>query len=930
MALIFKDSVGVIERTRRFDSNELINDPSNWSFKYITKNTANEDYTEAGGIVQKDKSKYDSDTIFLDSELNDIYLSSSVETVVIDTTPPEFIREKIYYTTVYEDHKCEITFKSDSFLDVRQLKLNIGDDIVLYDANRKTNTITTQIPPSLYISDIILNKVKDEYTFTFYVFKDVSVDALLNQHQLTITVWDIAGNTTSYTTNGKWITILPDPKEIEETVFDKQQRLFDLLPLEIEFLDWIPETKIIEPNVEGYTTVRIYNPNIAFRPIQPNVILEDNSLGIIDPNSMRYNEHDGTLVFKVTNIIETGDVIVKTWLVVDNTEICDYVRANTETTGTLGPWIAVGEGRKYKLKGYVPKMLSDDKFYNYIEFVETFLNTCLSGADENNRRISILEKIARINNFNDITKIEKKFLDIYKNTYNIEVDPNLSDLKYYLEHKLVTVTETVNTKKQNNLSNYTVNENGVTITTPDAEEQIETDVINTTKSLCNGELTLDDLTETMRYVYKTIPYYNQIKGTVQGIKMILNTLGLCVKLVSIWSEHNTVSNNENKNIERRADELHAEFDRDDYDSIDLDIGKFYLTSRFDVDLMQTDLTFREFNDIAKTIVNIIFQVKPVTRVLRKLTYIFENNIGIHFKYFNYANMVEQQYYCFNYIWDLFSKYSMSKSIHDIYSRTCNKLFIPFTADYADVTYKACADHEVGTEHQVSINNNPDAEAVSKNDVITRKANKNAFFNLTNFEAKIKKSFLKHIELYFSYFEVVNEKSYATVMEDGRPRPKLVITSKLYCNGTEVTGIPEINETTSKHELMDIVNKILDNPLYNLTYTLATDKQVKITSETNGFNMEFDRGVIALLRKTNYRSTLNEQVIEENINDDQTEQYIKVINPLGLFLKLKIAIPLGTKYITLFNENNSAINVKLPENLTKTIYTLTKPSLVTQT
>lgn len=930
MGMIFKDVIGIIDHTRKFDSNELIDDPRNWSFKYTTLTTTGKDATIASQpfTIDEDKTHYSQNTIFLDSDPDEIYMTSTVETVVIDNTPPEIVKANIQYTTVLQDHRCQITFKSDTFLDVRQLKINVGDDLILYSIDRKSGE-----RKSAFISEIILNKIGDEYTFEFYLPQDDALISALNEHQLHIKVWDIAGNCCEYTTGGefdsgnpydttygkcttssKWINV-------NDQTCGAEEELYAIQALEITFIKYEPEDKVVTLQQEGKTNVMVYNPTKAYWPIEPHVELASGSIGYLDESTKSYDPNTGIMTFQVNNITDTGDVIVHAWLAVTNTIIYETIKTATEATAALGPWLAVDEGRKYKLTSYVPKLLTDEKFKDFVKYTELFLNTCMTSLDSG-RYISILEKVARINNFNDIQAIERKLLDQFRVTYNVEVNPNYEDLKTYLENKTVNVETVYKTVIDNDESSVTQHSdgNGVTVRSTDTDSTEITTTETSVESAYKNPLTIEDINELMRYVYKTIPYYNQIKGTRQGIKMILNTMGLCVKLVDVWSEHNTLSNKVNRNTERRADELQAEIYDDDYDSIDIDIGKFYLTSRFDVDLGQTDLTFREFNKIAANIVNIIFQVKPVTRVLRKLSYIFAVNTDLHFKYFNLVDANVQQFHCFDYVWNLFDPYSLSKSIHDVDAKTCNKLFVPYKANYAQVTYKAFADHNKVPGSKLIPEGlwnfgGDDVHAITRGTLVSRKASTNTFHNLCNFAYKMKKSHESVLHTHYAYFETRKYNTIKKIIVNGKQSASITTVYELWCNNKYVMDLTDGTDI----DIIDLLtNKEAEGAgnIELVDYDMIIPTQAYITSETNGFNIEFDRASIAVLRKTGYRSTLMEPITESKQEDMSTVAQTE-ITPIGLFIMLKFAIPLGTKFITQFIGDGEDITILNPDDDSET-------------
>lgn len=153
---------------------------------------------------------------------------------------------------------------------------------------------------------------------------------------------------------------------------------------------------------------------------------------------------------------------------------------------------------------------------------------------------------------------------------------------------------------------------------------------NTTSALDSKEAY-----ELIRTIYKFIPTYNQIKGTYLGIQFVLNTMGLCAKITELWRDRNGIDNFATEGTLYREDELNA------VRRFTEDIGKFksgvkdyYLTSRFDIDLVANKgISFYEFNGMAKTIVEVVNDMRPVTRCLRRLFFIILINTDIHYNYY---------------------------------------------------------------------------------------------------------------------------------------------------------------------------------------------------------------------------------------------------------------------------------------------------------
>ena len=233
-------------------------------------------------------------------------------------------------------------------------------------------------------------------------------------------IWNIAGNSATYITSDSWKNV--------EGVID------DLKPLIIEFIDINPKDRIISANVEGKVKVKVSNPNRDLWSIQPTVKLTDKSVGYIDESQMEYNPETGVLLFYVTHINSNGMLTVEAWIDVENSEIADYVKQKTYAKESLGPFMFADEGRKYKFNGYTPTYLNDELYKSFVQYVQDFLNTSQFSLN-NGHYISTLEKIARINNFNDPIRIESPLLSEYTKQYNIEVNPVLDKYVYYLNHQ---------------------------------------------------------------------------------------------------------------------------------------------------------------------------------------------------------------------------------------------------------------------------------------------------------------------------------------------------------------------------------------------------------------------------------------------------------------------------------------------------------------
>ena len=404
---------------RRLDSVMEMQSAGNWFFKYVTLKDGSTSEWTPGDLPNKNKNDYPppigevTGTIFLESSPGIIYMTSIIGDIIVDTKGPEFVSEDIQYVIINSDRKCSFTINSDTLIDVCQLKISCGDDVLYYCARNETEHIISES-----ISKLSYNKTGNTYVLSFTLDKDYSVDKL-NENQLEIAVWDIAANKAEYKTNGKWDNI----------TFDDDAKI---QPLIIEFVDVYPTNMIVSKNIEGKVLVKVTNPNKFLWAYQPTVNLFNDSVGVVDESTLTYHEDQGLLVFYITYINKKGNINIAAWIDVDNNEIKEFVKNETYADATLGPFVFDDAGRKYKFDSYVPEYLTDETYKAFIKFTEDFLNTSQESLSTGNA-ISTLEKIARINNFNDPFRTETPLLSEYVKQFNIEVNPNLNEYVYFLD-----------------------------------------------------------------------------------------------------------------------------------------------------------------------------------------------------------------------------------------------------------------------------------------------------------------------------------------------------------------------------------------------------------------------------------------------------------------------------------------------------------------
>lgn len=193
----------------------------------------------------------------------------------------------------------------------------------------------------------------------------------------------------------------------------------------------------------------------------------------------------------------------------------------------------------------------------------------------------------------------------------------------------------------------------------------------------------------IKYLYKNMPTYNQIKGTYLGIQYVLNMLGLCTSITEIWSDRaqETLKNfAESSDHLFRAEELNdlreniAELANSSY-SGNAQIKNFFLTSRFDIDLVNTKYqTFKSFNEQAAAIIQVVNQIKPVTRALRKLYYIIRITTELSVQHISITDKEDRKIFAYTYAWNIDTPLSREHTIFDVTTQQLYQIYLPFNSD----------------------------------------------------------------------------------------------------------------------------------------------------------------------------------------------------------------------------------------------------------
>lgn len=185
----------------------------------------------------------------------------------------------------------------------------------------------------------------------------------------------------------------------------------------------------------------------------------------------------------------------------------------------------------------------------------------------------------------------------------------------------------------------------------------------------------------IKYLYKNMPTYNQIKGTYVGIQYVLNMLGLCSSITEIWSDRaeSALKNFAETSNLIRADELNDV--RQNVGELgNAKIKNYFLTSRFDVDFTNIEgQSFEDFNKQSETLIQVINQIKPVTRVLRKLYYTLKIITDLTFQSISVHYSKDIDIYAYEYSWDVTKGLFRDKTIFDKNSQLLYQLYLPYSS-----------------------------------------------------------------------------------------------------------------------------------------------------------------------------------------------------------------------------------------------------------
>lgn len=554
--------------------------------------------------------KFDTDgeTLFnkFDSTGAEYDIGSSIRDIVIDYKGPEFVKDSSTYTSFLDgmdnETSLNIKFEISDNVGIDCDKFQVGffygteseevlfEKLHVFNENNvpvgETETIynyeysgpsrelfdeTGEGTITTTAKDFVYRNSSGSYTVDFSLnllgnsmegavsklFEDLDGGKYVkyeefNEGNLFVKLYDLAGN--EYVFTGlKQLLVVPYEKE----------KFFELIkPLVIVFYDTYPANLFLPEGIIGKTSVFVENDNKEFSKkfgLTTTLLLDPDSLGYLVDLNKRTDEYD--LYQDVDGIDGIGYVKASAYLQSDlfDDDTNNLLRTFTMAKGTLGPWVKECEDntRKIDVDPFVPEFAEGTLFHKFCKFLEQFLNTAWCPLDKD-CRVGLLEKIARIGDFNDIDKIEYPAIQYWAQDRGNELT--------FDKHAIEAINKL--TKKYNGLDTKDV--------------------------------------DSIRYLYRNLPYINMYKGTLNCFKLVFNSLGIRAELIPLWGNKYTEGTYQ--------PEYYNEADRNNPGNWNPSIDdSYYLSSH--VELKVQGYISSDLLQIASSLVKLARSVLPVVRVI---------------------------------------------------------------------------------------------------------------------------------------------------------------------------------------------------------------------------------------------------------------------------------------------------------------------------
>lgn len=474
------------------------------------------------------------DTVYLDGNMGEYDLVSTIKNIVLKYDTPVFLKDKSKYTNFYKFEGSDLVeFPMEFYVSD---KLGLDNEVVEIGFNWNDTTHTSSDGKVLYSQrrDFVNDDgrpIKDEIAGNFepYLSSEFFVDSFSTQiDSITNTLTKITfkikmagnylkevhndlieGKYTAFTYLDKLYVKMYDLAGNEVVLFGNKplipipytmDKFVELLQrLTLTFYDTYPVNLFLDQDVIGNTTAFLENPNVEFTKkfgLDTVLTLEKESLGyLVDGTRKESGREEGDDVIIITQDIDgidaVGYVIADAWLKGDifDDEINSVIRNHTFVWAKLGEFIkeCIENRRKLSVEPFLPEFTKGTLFHDFCKLLEHFLNTEYTPL-EKSCRIGLLEKIKRIGDFNDIGEIE------------------FPAVKYYADNR-------------------------------GSELDFDLEAFNGIRDMSKRYNNFDfDTKQLVRDMYRLLPYVNRYKGAITCFNILYRALGLNVELIPLWGK----------------------------------------------------------------------------------------------------------------------------------------------------------------------------------------------------------------------------------------------------------------------------------------------------------------------------------------------------------------------------------------------------------
>ena len=377
--------------------------------------------------------KFDSDvdditenTIYFNSNGNEMSLGSKLSNVIIKNSKPNFLNDESSYISFLNSnntisYNISLIMSDAAGLDGKVIEIGNSNGIIFGQYRNKNNII------SKFIENAKIGTAdKNLFNVSFTLYKQTSDKDTISFDGLYVTIYDIAGNAFTFTDFKDFTFIDKSPEDFADSISR----------LKLNFFDTYPANLFIPNGIIGKTSINVNNLN-EDQNFSIVIGLENDSLGYLVDGTYTSALDNSNAQQKVDGIQSTG--YVKAYAYLKSNLRADYdalIKAKSIVYGSLGKWITECETniRKIDPTPFVPNFVQSEKYFDFASFFATYLNTMFPSLDSD-CKIGILEKTQRIGEFKSPAMCENVYLSKFGKEYGSEININLNTLDKIVEIK---------------------------------------------------------------------------------------------------------------------------------------------------------------------------------------------------------------------------------------------------------------------------------------------------------------------------------------------------------------------------------------------------------------------------------------------------------------------------------------------------------------